>query len=187
VLGLVVAERLMREQPEADEGVLSRARSDAVNRRALAERARALGLAERVRLGRGEGRSGGRAKDSILANAFEAVVGALYLDGGLDAARAFLERELALEPSAGDAPALDAKTALQELMQAAGRSLPRYATLATSGPAHAREFEVEVSVDGERLGVGAGRSKRAAEQAAARSALAQLAPEKRATAREKSP
>jgi ribonuclease-3 len=185
VLGLVVAERLMRARPDADEGDLSRARADAVNKRALAARARELGLDARVRLGRGERRSGGRTKDSILANAFEAVLGALYLDGGLDAARAFLDRELPPALLEQAAPPSDAKTALQERLQAVGRGAPVYETVVTRGPAHAREFEVRVRVGEAELGTGSGRSKREAEQAAARSALAQLGAEAPANSREK--
>jgi len=177
----------MRARPESHEGELSSARADAVNRRALAERARALGLDRLVRLGRGERRSGGRTKDSILANAFEAVLGALYLDGGLEAARAFLERELPADQLERAARQPDPKTSLQERLQAAGRTPPHYETVATRGPAHAREFEVEVRVGSALLGSGSGRSKRDAEQAAARSALAQLAAETPAAAREKEP
>jgi len=187
VLGLVVAERLMRARPDSDEGELSTARADAVNRRALAARARALGLDQLIRLGRGERRSGGRTKDSILANAFEAVLGALYVDGGLEAARAFLERELPADELERASRLPDAKTTLQEHLQAAGRSPPRYETTATRGPAHAREFEVEVRAGAALLGTGSGRSKRDAEQEAARSALAQLAVEAPAAAREKEP
>jgi ribonuclease-3 len=187
VLGLVVAERLMRARPEWDEGELSRARSDAVNRRALAARARALGLDDLIRLGRGERRSGGRTKDSILANAFEAVLGALYEDGGLEAARAFLERELPEAELERATRSPDPKTTLQERLQASGRNPPHYETIATRGPAHAREFEVEVRAGAALLGVGSGRSKRDAEQAAARSALAHPALEGPAGAREKEP
>jgi ribonuclease-3 len=187
VLGLVVAERLMRARPESDEGELSTARADAVNKRALAARARSLGLDRLIRLGRGERRSGGRTKDSILANAFEAVLGALYEDGGLEAVRAFLERELPEAELERATRSPDPKTTLQEKLQAAGRNPPRYETIATHGPAHAREFEVEVRAGEALLGTGSGRSKRDAEQAAARSALAQLAVEAPAGAREKQP
>jgi len=174
VLGLVVAERLMHAHPHANEGELTHARADAVNERALAERARALGLDSLVRLGRGERRQGGRAKASILANAYEAVLGALYLDGGLDAARAFLARELGPELSEPRKRERDPKTALQHLLQASGREPPRYQTVAASGPPHAREFSVEVRAGDTLLGVGSGGSKRAAEQSAARAALAAL-------------
>jgi ribonuclease-3 len=186
-LGLVVAEHLMDAHPGASEGELTRARAELVNKRALAARARALGLDAFLRLGRGERRQGGRAKDSILANAFEAVLGALYLDGGLEVARAFLLRELGSELADPGPRARDPKTALQELLQARGRETPSYETVAVSGPPHAREFSVEVRVAATLLGVGSGGSKRAAEQAAASAALTALAGEKSATSREKSP
>ncbi|MFI5316096.1 MAG: ribonuclease III [Myxococcota bacterium] len=187
VLGLVVAERLMRAHPHADEGELTQARAEAVNEQALAERARALGLDALVRLSRGERRQGGRAKDSILANAFEALLGALYLDGGLEVARAFLARELGPALVARDKRERDPKTALQELLQAAGREPPRYATVAQTGPPHARQFSVEVRAGDALLGVGSGSSKRLAEQAAAREALAALPRVEPAERREKLP
>jgi len=187
VLGLLVAEHLMAAQPRATEGDLTHARADRVNQRALAARARALGLDAFVRLGRGERRQGGRAKDSILANAFEAVLGALYLDGGLEVARAFLARELGPELSDPTPRTRDPKTALQQLLQAAGRETPSYRTISESGPPHQREFAVEVHVGDTLLGAGSGASKRAAEQAAARAALASLASETPALTREKSP
>ena len=173
VLGLVTAELLMSAHPDADEGALTHARADAVNQRALAARARSLGLQELVRLGRGERRQGGRTKDSILANAFEAVVGALFLDGGLEAARAFVARELGPELVEPGGPR-DAKTALQQRLQASGAALPQYAVIETLGPPHAREFRVEVRAGETVLGSGSGASKRAAEQAAARAGLAHL-------------
>jgi ribonuclease-3 len=185
VLGLVVAERLMHAHPRANEGELTHARADAVNKRALAARARALGLDGLVRLGRGERRQGGRAKESILANAFEAVLGALYLDGGLEAARAFLARELGPELTAPGKRERDPKTALQQLLQSAGREPPSYLTVAASGPPHEREFSVEVRAGATLLGVGSGSSKRAAEQSAARAALAALPPPEPAARGEK--
>jgi ribonuclease III len=171
---LVTAEQLMAEHPRANEGALSQARADAVNQRALAAHARALGLQDLVRLGRGERQQGGHAKDSILANAFEAVLGALYLDAGLAVARAFLLRELGSELADPGQRTPDAKTALQQHLQASGREPPVYATLETTGPAHAREFKVEVRAGDTVLGQGSGASKRAAEQAAARAGLAEL-------------
>jgi ribonuclease-3 len=178
VLGLVVAERLMAERPAADEGELTHARAAAVNRTALAARARALHLDEWVRLGRGARRQGGRTKDSVLANALEAVIGALYLDGGLEVARAFIGRELETLLRADGRRARDAKSSLQELLQSQGREPPRYATVSAEGPPHARHFAVEVFAGDTRVGTGMGGSKRAAEQAAASAALAALSPEK---------
>ena len=167
----------MSAHPEASEGALTYARADAVNRAALAERARLLGLGPLVRLGRGETRQGGRAKDSILANVFEAVVGALYLDAGFEATRAFLSRELGAELAAPAAALRDAKTQLQQRMHASGRELPVYITVSESGPAHAREFSVEARIGESVCGKGVGPSKQAAEQAAARDALLALAGE----------
>jgi len=175
VLSLVVAELAMASRPSASEGELTHARADAVNGKALAERARALGLDELVRLGRGEARQGGREKDSILANVFEAVVGALYLEAGLEAAREFLKRELGAGLAGGENVPRDAKTELQQRLHAEGLAAPVYATQAESGPPHAREFSVAVSI-GERVcGRGVGPSKQAAEQVAAREALVLLA------------
>jgi ribonuclease-3 len=175
VLGLLVAEALMERRPLLQEGDLSRARAALVNERALAAHASALGIDALLRLGRGESRSGGRRKQSILANALEALIGAIYLDGGLDRARAFVRRELgeALE-GAGPRPA-DAKTQLQELVQRRGEALPAYDVLATSGPDHDPCFEVGVRVGDRLLARARGRSKRSAEQAAAQVALERLA------------
>jgi len=177
----------MADRPDADEGELTHARAAAVNQSALAARARALQLDEWVRLGRGARRQGGRTKDSILANALEAVIGALYLDGGLDVARGFVQRELEtlLEPGAGRPR--DAKSALQELLQSQGREPPSYATVASHGPPHARHFSVEVWAGPTLVGTGSGGSKRAAEQAAASAALASLTADNPPSAREKSP
>jgi ribonuclease-3 len=163
--------------PEAAEGLLSRARAALVNTTVLAECARSLGLGELVRLGRGEDSSGGRDKTSILADVFEAVLGALYLDGGLEVARAFLVSEFADRLLDRDVLRSDAKTRLQERVQERGDAAPYYETVAEWGPDHAREFEVVVHVAGQPLGRGVGRSKRAAEQAAARTALDQGKPQ----------
>jgi ribonuclease-3 len=165
----------MAAHPHASEGELTHARSEAVNGNALAEKARALELGDVIRLGRGEARSGGAGKASVLANAFEAVVGALYLDGGFAAARAFLERELG--PDLGDATRTvrDPKSRVQTLLHATGgEARAEYVTVAESGPPHAREFEVELRIGDAVRGRGRGRSKQSAEQAAAREALREL-------------
>jgi len=175
VLGLVVSELLMEQQPAADEGALSRLRADLVNAGALAERALALGLDAELRLGRGEEQSGGRAKARLLSGALEAVLGALYLDGGLPPVRALVLREFGASLRAAPAGMADAKTQLQELLQARGLGVPVYATTASRGPAHAREFEVEVQTGDKVVGTGSGRTKRQAEQEAAREALAKIA------------
>ena len=177
VLGLAVTELLVRRMPLADEGVLTQARARMVNTNALARRARALGLAEALVLGKGEEKTGGRKKPSILADVFESVIGAVFLDGGFEAARRVVEHvyDFAAE-AAAEAPAAeeDAKTSLQELTQRLYRQLPVYHTLSVEGPHHARNFVVEVAVGDRVLGTGAGRSKRTAAQEAARQALAEL-------------
>lgn len=171
VLDLLVSELLMDAHPDADEGVLSQARARAVNSEALAERSRSLALDGAVRLGRGELQSGGRDKPSIQANVLEAVLGAIYLDAGLDAARAFVSREFEAELCDPKDDLRDPKTRLQELLQQQGYEPPRYTLLSETGPPHDRRFEVEVGEEGRALGRGRGRTKRVAEREAARQAL----------------
>ncbi len=161
----------MTAHPLASEGELTHARAGVVNQGALAARARSLDLGELVRLGRGELRAGGREKDSIMANAFEAIVGALYLDAGFELTRAFLARELSTELASPSPAVRDAKTRLQQHLHAAGQEPPSYVTVAESGPDHAREFRVEARCGDAVLGTGCGRSKQSAEQAAAQDAL----------------
>ena len=178
-LGFVVAEALFRAVPQADEGDLSRLRAGLVNRPTLAEMARELGFPDRVRLGSGELKSGGFRRESILADALEAVLGAIFLDGGFPAVR---ETVLALygprlEP--GSLPSPDAlkdpKTRLQERLQASGRPLPVYSVDAAEGEAHRQRFTVSCRVEGETdPSIGRGRSRRAAEQAAASDMLERL-------------
>jgi len=174
LLGLLVADWLYRQDPEAPEGVLSRRRQSVVRSSALAETARDLGLGRAVRLGRGEERTGGGEKPSLLADVFEAVLGAVYLDGGVRAARAFVRRHLgrrmrrAAESGHG---ADDPKTRLQEAIQATLQSTPRYRIVSTTGPDHERAFEVEVLVKDKVLARGYGASRKRAEQDAARTAL----------------
>ena len=172
VLGLVVAEILYAGRPEWDEGDMTRARAALVNARSLAARARALDLGAFVRLGRTEQRTGGGAKDSILANVFEALVGALHLDGGLAAARAFVERTFGGEIVNGPVAVRDAKTRLQEWAHARLRETPTYRTLHDSQvDEDAERFEVEVWIASDAWARGRGRTKRQAEQAAAELAL----------------
>jgi ribonuclease-3 len=172
VLGLVVAESLYREYPDWSEGELTRARAALVNRANLAHCARELGLGGMVRLGRTEHRSGGQGKDTILANCFEAVLGAVYLDGGIEPAVALARR--ALGP-AGEAPR-DPKTAFQEWAHAHRRATPTYRTARDSGiEDDEARFTVEVRVGDETWGAGTGRSKRVAERLAAVQALARSA------------
>lgn len=175
LLGFLVSERLMKDDPEANEGTLTRRRQTVVSTEALAHVSRRLGLGEVLLLGRGEDATGGRAKPSLLADVFESVLAAVYLDGGLRAARAFVRRhlkgELALTVGK-TGPGSDAKTQLQELVQARWRLTPRYRIVSTTGPAHAHEFTAEVLL-GERIaGRGVGSSRKDAERRAACDALA---------------
>ncbi|MFN2164638.1 MAG: ribonuclease III, partial [Anaerolineae bacterium] len=168
-LGFVVAEALYRSVPEADEGDLSRLRASLVNRPALAVMARELGLPDRLRLGSGELKSGGFRRESILADALEAVLGAVYLDGGFSAVRRCVLALYGkrLEQLPGPEALKDAKTRLQEALQAEGRSLPSYEVEAVEGEAHRRRFTVACRVEGEESpAIGRGRSRRAAEQSA---------------------
>ncbi|MBF0283463.1 MAG: ribonuclease III [Magnetococcales bacterium] len=170
VLNLVISEQLFQRLPAADEGVLSHWRAQLVNTTALAEMARSLGLGELLRLGRGEARSGGGEKPTLLADALEAVLGAMLLDGGLDAARTFILRQFD-EGLAGAQPEhlrKDFKSLLQELLQAESRPLPHYQVVTLSGAPHERHFTVECRVEGVPPALGEGRSRRAAEHEAAR-------------------
>ena len=172
VLSLVVASELMSRFPEAREGALSRLRASMVDEGALHKLAREVGIGEARRLGRGEELSGGRTRGSLLADAFEALIGAVYLDGGLPAARAVLARWLRF-PGATEAPG-DPKTELQERLQAHRRLTPSYRMVGEEGPDHSKTFAVEVHVDGEVLARGEGRTKKEAERAAASTVLAGL-------------
>jgi len=167
VVGLLVAEALMESFPEATEGRLSRLRASMVNARSLAQLARSRGLGGMIRLGRGETRTGGREKDSLLADAYEAVIGAVYLDLGLDYARAVLRSDTAPQIAEGDGAVTDYKTQLQEWVQAALHSTPIYRLIGTEGPDHQKAFTVEVVVDDGVRCIAVGRSKKAAERAAA--------------------
>ena len=176
LLDLIVGESLFNQHPDADEGNLSRLRSSIVNKSALAGIGREWNLGEHVLLGAGELKSGGRSRDSILADTVEAVVAAVYLDGGLAACRKLVDTwtlEFVRNPEARQTK--DAKTRLQEKMQASGHGLPDYQVLAIEGEAHAQSFLVECRVEGlERVHRGRGRSKRAAEQQAALETLRSL-------------
>jgi ribonuclease-3 len=173
VLGLVVAGYCYEEYPDFPEGKLAKVRSAVVNARVLASVARRLGIGEVLLLGRGEEGSGGREKASILADAFEAVLGAVYLDGGWASAETMVLRELgAAIAAAGEEPDdFDHKSRLQEKAVRDGHGPPRYAVVG-SGPDHERAYVAEVFVGGELQGTGTGRSKKDAEQEAARDAWA---------------
>jgi ribonuclease-3 len=173
VLGLLVSELCCSREPGAGEGELTRLRSAVVRAETLVYVARSLGLGELLELGRGEERSGGREKPSILADAMEALLAAVYLGGGLVAARAVVERlfgPLVAQAAAG-LMVRDCKTELQEWLQARRQAPPAYAIVDSPGPQHARTFEVEVRVAGQAMGRGSGRTKKEAEQAAACVAL----------------
>jgi ribonuclease-3 len=168
VLGLVVTDALYRHHPDLAEGQLAKLRASVVNTRALADVARGIGLGAWVRLGRGEVATGGDDKNSILADTTEALIGAVWVSRGLEAASAVVRRLLdpiMAEAAAGGAQA-DWKTALQELTAARGLGVPGY-TIAGSGPDHARRYTAHVVVGGDVLGSGEGVSKKEAEQRAA--------------------
>ncbi len=191
VLGLAVAESLFRRFPRSREGELTRLRASLVSRRHLGEVAARINLGDLLRLGRGEEQSGGRKKTALLANAIEAVIAALYLDGGLDAARSFIERyiiepalpDLHLAMQAGDtfSGAIgDHKSALQERLQAIGAGQPQYVLTAQSGPDHQKRFRVEVRIEASdgssrALAESEGSTKKQAQQEAARIAFERLA------------
>jgi ribonuclease-3 len=174
VLGLIVAELLWRRFPNEAEGELTRRHTHLVRREALAEVAKAVGLGPRIIVSAGEDAAGVRHNPSVLADVCEAVIAALYIDGGLPAARNFVERWWETRLAALGAPPRDPKTALQEWAQARGLPLPAYRTVATEGPAHRRRFTVTVGVEGLPPATATGSSKRAAETAAAAAALAAL-------------
>jgi ribonuclease-3 len=179
VLGLVVADMLFRKYPDYDEGQKSKIKASVVSTPALARRAEEIQLGEHLLLGRGEEKTGGRFKQALLADSYEALIAAVYLDGGLPAAAAFLERELtdAIEAGAGETVVgQDYKSALQERVQALGRPLPEYRVAAESGPDHRKVFHIEVVVDGETLASATGKAKKEAEQEAARLALEKVGP-----------
>jgi ribonuclease III len=174
VLGLVVAELLWRRFPTEAEGELTRRHTHLVRRDALAEVAQAVGLGAQVIVSPGEDAAGVRENQSVLADVCEAVIAALYLDGGLPVARRFVESRWEARLSTLGEPPRDPKTTLQEWVQARGLPLPAYRTVATEGPAHRRRFTVTVSVEGLNPATASGTSKRAAETAAAAAALAAL-------------
>lgn len=175
VLGFLVADLLHRSAPEGGEGVKTKARAHLVSAATLAARAEQLGLPALLRLGRGEEKTGGRAKSSLWADAYEAVVAAVYLDGGIEAARSFVGREFAADVErAASLRTRDHKSALQELLQARGEPPPRYVLAAEEGPSHRRRFVVRCEVSGRAVSDGRGYSKKEAQQEAARGALAVL-------------
>lgn len=175
VLGLVIAELLWRRFPDEAEGALTRRHTSLVRRETLVEVARAIDLGDFVTVSAGEAQGGARASAGVLADACEAVIAALYLDGGLEAAAAFVRRHWEARIDAASSPPRDPKTALQEWAQGRARGLPIYETVGVEGPAHRRAFTVSVRVEGMEPATASGNSKRAAETAAAAELLARLA------------
>jgi ribonuclease-3 len=175
VLDLAISDLLMARFPTADEGELSKRRAALVNAKVLAAKAAAMELGAELRLGKGEEKSGGRKKPSILAAAYEAVIGAIFIDGGFAAAREAVGRHFETEVWGGTAGSTaDHKSRLQEITQRLYRETPKYALVETRGPDHDRAFAVEILVAGRICGRGEGKSKKEAEQQAALAALAEL-------------
>lgn len=173
VLGFVIGDLLFQHFPELDEGALSKMKAYLVSAPSLATKAREYGMGEVILLGVGEEKTGGRKKDSLLANLFEAMIAAVYLDGGIEAARTLIEGTFSEEIRAIDQEDLlfhDYKTALQEVAQANGLPLPEYNVVAEVGPDHDKRFVIEVRLGG-RSARGEGTSKKEAQQQAARHAL----------------
>jgi ribonuclease-3 len=178
VLGLIVADTLFHRFPQYSEGQKSKIKAAVVSTQSLARHAERLGLGEHLILGRGEEKTGGRFKAALLADAYEALIAAIYVDGGIEAARAFLARELEEAISAGREPDFhgqDFKSALQERLQSLGKPLPEYRVVNEEGPDHRKVFHVDVIVGGEAVASALGKAKKEAEQEAARLALERLA------------
>jgi ribonuclease-3 len=180
VLGFVIADMLFRQFPQHNEGHKSKLKASIVSAASLARLGERIDLGSFLILGRGEEKTGGRLKQALIADCYEALIAAIYLDGGVDAARAFIERQVAdlieeAKRSGVDATFTeDYKSALQEWLQSHDRGLPMYRLVAESGPAHRRLFQVEVLVNAEPIASAEGKSKKEAAQAAAKLALEQL-------------
>ncbi len=177
VLDLAIADLLMRRFPEAKEGPLSKQRASIVNARTLALKAQSIELGSMLKLGKGEEKSGGREKVSILAAAFEAVIGAIYTDAGLAPAQQVVER-LFTGDIGGPAAERDYKTELQEVAYRRFRAQPVYELISAHGPDHAKRFTTRIRIAGRQLGTGEGGSKKQSEQAAAREALDRIEQER---------
>ncbi len=175
VLALAMSILLMERYPQAREGDLSKMRASLVNAEVLARHGGTLDLGRWLRLGKGEEKSGGRDKPSLLAAAYEAVLGAVYLDGGYEAARAVVERHFATDVAAhATVGQQDYKTRLQEMTQRLFRETPVYTLIHETGPDHDKRFVVDIVIAGTPYGQGVGKSKKLAEQAAAMAALTAL-------------
>ncbi|HEX2339305.1 MAG TPA: ribonuclease III [Vicinamibacterales bacterium] len=181
VLGFVIADLLFREFPQHNEGEKSKIKASIVSAPSLGRLAEKIGLGDFLILGRGEEKSGGRQKMALVSDSYEALIAAIYMDGSIQAARTFIEREFsglieeARTRGTDSAFTMDFKSALQEWLQSKDRGLPEYRLAAEQGPAHRRTFDVEVLIGGEVVARGSGRSKKSAEQKAARGALEALA------------
>ena len=173
VLGVVVADYLFQKHPDMPEGELTRTRAALVCEGSLHEVAKSLNLGRYLRLGKGEDAGGGRRRPSILADATEAMLAAVYLDGGMEAVRPII-RALILDKEREKSADRDYKTALQELVQRKPGASVSYRLVRETGPDHCRSFEMEASVDGKVIGTGEGRTKKEAEQMAAKAALEKL-------------
>ena len=178
VLGMLVAEYLYHTFPDRPEGELTRMRADMVCEHTLATVANKIGLGNHLMLGHGEERLGGRSRESILADATESVIAACFLDGGLEAAARFVKKYILVEVPVTRLNNVDYKTALQELVQQKKNQVLSYTLVGQSGPDHDKQFDVEVSLNGSVVGKGSGRSKKRAEQMAAKAAMEKLYPQK---------
>src|SRR5262249_30479228 len=177
VLGFVIADLLFREFPASSEGEKSKMKAALVSTSTLARQAERLQLGDHLLLGRGEEKTGGRRKQALLADGYEALIAAIYLDGGTEQARAFIVREFAPlvdEVREGSFSGQDHKSTLQEFLQSRDRPLPEYRLAGTIGPDHRKQFRIEVVVNGDALAEGVGPSKKEAEQEGARMALEKL-------------
>ena len=177
ILGMTVAEYLYRNFPDRPEGELTRMRADMVCETTLAAVAERIGLGQHLLLGHGEDRLGGRSRTSILADAVESIIAASYLDGGMEAAVSFIRSFILCDVPVKKLHNVDYKTTLQELVQRKKDQILSYALVGESGPDHDKSFAVEVSLNGTVVGSGTGRSKKRAEQDAARAAIEKLFPE----------
>lgn len=175
ILEFVITENIYKTFPEEQEGYLTALRANLVNTQNLASLALRLGVGKELFLSKGEEDGGGRENSSLLADTVEAVIGALYLDQGLETVKTFIKQNLVTEiPDKVSQPLKDAKSRLQEYVQAKGIPAPKYKVLEESGPDHEKRFVVEVQVGGENWGIGEGKSKNQAEQAAAEKALEKM-------------
>ncbi len=174
ILGFLVAEALFRAFPDKPEGEMTRLRAELVCESSLVDSSAPLGLGEALRLSRGEAMGGGHQRPSMIADSFEAVLAAIYIDGGEAEARAFLDRTILPKLSRAEAAKHDYKTLLQEAVQRLGLSAPTYRMAGESGPDHRKVFTAQVIYGGEVAGEGSGFSKKEAEQAAAQAAYARF-------------